>query len=84
MVRDEPEGTPVDLPLLSRSRFKANRAHWFLVGAPLMHKFAHLTFFARIALCQDFPVELAGYEGYPLVAFCNLKGIERLTAHNAR
>src|SRR6266480_1244354 len=60
MVGDEPKGSPVDLPLLSRSRFKAHRAERFLVWTPLMHKFAHLTFFARIALCQNFPVKLAG------------------------
>src|SRR6266566_3859316 len=58
---------PVDLPLLSRSRFKADRANRFLFWAPLMHKSAHLTFFPRIALCQDFPVELPGVQD----AFCH-------------
>src|SRR5437868_6410377 len=47
--------------------FKANCASRFLFWAPLMHKFAHLPFFARIALGQDFPVELAGVQD----AFCH-------------
>src|SRR6266704_241095 len=67
VMHDEPKVAPVDLPLLTRSGFKADRANWFLVWAPLMHKFTNFAFFARIALCQNFSIELARVEH----AFCH-------------
>ncbi len=39
---------------------------------------------SRKAKRLNLGIELSAYEGYPLVALCNLKGIERLTLHNAR
>src|SRR6266852_2883919 len=66
VMGDETEVPPIHLPLLSMSCLKADRARRFLFRASIMHKFAHLTFFARIALCQDFRIELAGVQH----AFC--------------
>src|SRR5258708_10402366 len=56
---DDPKVSPIHLSLLSRSGLKANAGLWWAIRSSVVDKLTHLAFLARVAVCQDFPVELA-------------------------